>query len=281
MRPHDEYQHREASATSPKIPVVSAAGVLDAPWPPAAASRLAARLDARQAERLTLIRREAMYRLALAAQVRHRHLVGHLERVAQYSALLAESAGKDPSHCRALLVASCLHDVGKIGIPDRILDKPGPLMPAERGVLERHTLIGHALLADSADEQLELAATIALTHHERVDGSGYPHRLAGDRIPVAARMVAIADTFDALTSDRPYRPRRSFGEAVRVLQQGRGTQFDGALLEHFLDVLPEVAAIAEKGPDGHMPLVALIGLDRGSGSGDLATTASETSWAAW
>jgi response regulator RpfG family c-di-GMP phosphodiesterase len=270
MRPHD-YQHPEVTPISPRIPAISAAGILDARWPSATTSRLAAR----PAEQLTLIRRETMYRLALAAQIRHRHLVGHLERVAQYASLLAESAGKDRSHCQALLVGSCLHDVGKIGIPDRILDKPGPLTPAERSILERHTLIGHALLSDSADELLELAATIALTHHERVDGTGYPNRLAGDRIPVVGRMVAIADTFDALTSNRPYRPQRSFSEAVRVLRDGRNSQFDGTLLDHFLDVLPDIAAIAEKRPDGHMPLLALIGLDRGSGAGDVATTPAE------
>jgi putative two-component system response regulator len=277
MRPHDDYPHSQVTPISPRTPVVSAAGILETLWPVAATSRLAAR----PGQQLTLVRRETMYRLALAAQVRHRHLVGHLERVGQYTSLLAESAGKDPAHCQALLVASCLHDVGKIGIPDRILDKPGPLMPAERSVLEGHTLIGHALLADSDDELLELAATVALTHHERVDGTGYPNRLVGDRIPVVGRMVAIADTFDALTSDRPYRPQQSLAEAVRVMQAGRDCQFDGALLEHFLDILPEVAAIAEKGPDGHLPLISLIGLDRSPGSGDAATAGSQTTRAGW
>jgi response regulator RpfG family c-di-GMP phosphodiesterase len=218
------------------------------------------RRAAGETSRLTVARRETLYRLALAAQVRHRHLVGHLERVAQYTALLSGALGDGGTPSQSLLVASCLHDIGKLGIPDRILDKPGPLSCAERGILERHTLIGHALLTGSDDELLELAATIALTHHEHVDGRGYPRGLAGSDIPLAGRMVAIADAFDAVTSDRAYRRRRSILEAADVLHLGRDRQFDDVMVDRFLEVLPEVAAIAEAGPGTQLPLHALIGL---------------------
>lgn len=195
-------------------------------------------------EPLVHARRETAHRLALAAEFRDPQMVGHLERVGAYASLLAAECGGRPQRCEQIRVASCLHDVGKIGIPDRILQKPGPLSAAERATMQRHTVIGHALMCDLNDELLDLAATIALTHHERVDGSGYPHGLSGGSIPVEGRMAAIVDTFDALTSSRAYRAAFTEQRALEVLEQGRDSHFDGALLDRFLAILPEIAGAA-------------------------------------
>jgi response regulator RpfG family c-di-GMP phosphodiesterase len=180
--------------------------------PCASTSAIQSRRIARQASLVTMTRRETMYRLPLAAQVPHPHLVGHLERVAQYSAMLAEAVGKPTNRSQSILMASCLHDIAKIGIPDRILDKPGPLTDAERAVLERHPAIGHALLTDSGDDLLELAATIALTHHERFDGTGYPSGLTANEIPLEGRMITGGSTNAAATLElwaQPGEERRS------------------------------------------------------------------------
>ena len=136
--------------------------------------------------------------------------------------------------CEHLRYAAPLHDIGKIGIPDSILGKPGPLDAGERALMQEHTLHGRELLGGSGNDLLELASTIAWTHHERWDGNGYPLGVAGEEIPLAGRIVAVADGFDALTSDRPYRPARTADEAVAVLENGRGTAFDPAVVDAFL-----------------------------------------------
>ncbi len=129
--------------------------------------------------------------------------------------------------------------MGKIRVPDSVLRKPGRLNAAEWATIERHTVIGHAMLAGTGDPVLELAARIALTHHEYYNGQGYPHGLMGHAIPHEARMVAITDTFDALTSSRVYRPARSVDETVDILCRGRGSQFDADMLDAFLVAMPE------------------------------------------
>jgi putative two-component system response regulator len=136
-----------------------------------------------------------------------------------------------------LRIASPLHDVGKVGIPDGILLKPGPLTESERRVMERHTEIGYRMLEGSGEELLELAAALALTHHERFDGNGYPRGCKGDEIPIEGRIAAVADVFDALTSERVYRPAHGFDDALEIMRSGRGTQFDPELLDLFLDGL--------------------------------------------
>jgi HD-GYP domain-containing protein (c-di-GMP phosphodiesterase class II) len=124
--------------------------------------------------------------------------------------------------------------------------KPGPLTPAERAVMERHTIVGHEMLAGSRSELIELAATIALTHHERVDGRGYPNGIVADAIPLAGRIVAVADVFDALTSDRVYRPAMTVSEGLRIIADGRGTQFDSVVLDAFEAGLGEILAIRSR-----------------------------------
>ncbi len=157
----------------------------------------------------------------------------HIGRISSFAARIARRAGLHAERCELIERASPLHDVGMVAIPSVLL-KPGALTPAERAVIETHAEIGHRLLDGSDSPVLQTAAIIALTHHERYDGSGYPHRLAGERIPVEGRIVAIADVFDALTSDRVYRPAITVDQAVAILRDGRGTHFDPVLLDHFL-----------------------------------------------
>jgi putative two-component system response regulator len=146
----------------------------------------------------------------------------------------------DQAHMIGL--AARLHDVGKVAVPDFVLLKQSPLTDEERVLMQRHCETGHDILAEGSSDLLRLAAVIALTHHEWFDGSGYPEALAGEAIPVAGRIVAIADSFDALTNDRPYRPALVFEEAKEILLRERGTHFDPAMLDLFLgsDQLEEI-----------------------------------------
>ena len=190
-------------------------------------------------------REETIYRLARAAEFRNEETGQHIERVSRYSAVLAEQLGLEQARCELLRLASPLHDIGKIAIPDRILLKPGALTPEERQHMEAHAELGYGMLADSDRELLELAALVALTHHERFDGTGYPRGLAGDEIPLEGRIVAVADVFDALTSDRVYRPAFALHEALQVLRDGRGSDFDPVVLDAFLGALPAVVSIRD------------------------------------
>ena len=159
-------------------------------------------------------------------------------------ALLARAHGLDEGAVRAIGLAAPMHDVGKVAIPDSILLKPGPLSPGERDVMKRHAQIGHDILAYSGSPLLDLAGEIALTHHERFDGGGYPAGLPGEKIPLAGRIVAIADVFDALVSDRPYRPRLPMERALEIMRAGRGAHFDPILLDCFMDNLDAVLEVS-------------------------------------
>jgi putative two-component system response regulator len=144
---------------------------------------------------------------------------------------IARELGLTPERCEMLRVASPMHDVGKLGVADSILLKPGPLTAEERALMERHAEIGYRILAGSRTELLQTAAAIAWTHHERLDGSGYPRGLVGQEIPQDGRIAAVADVFDALTRDRVYRPRFSRAQALDMLAEGRGTEFDPDVLD--------------------------------------------------
>jgi putative two-component system response regulator len=180
---------------------------------------------------------ETARRLAAAVEARDHETAAHIERVGDYSALVARQLGLPDELCELIRRASTLHDVGKIGVADGILLKPGPLTPGERREMEKHAKIGHDILAGSELDLLELAATIAATHHERVDGTGYPLGLEGDEIPLEGRIVAVVDVYDALTSDRPYRGALDHAEAVSLLREGRGLQFDPLVVDAFLDAI--------------------------------------------
>jgi putative two-component system response regulator len=192
------------------------------------------------------LNRETISRLAAAAELRDLETGEHLVRMSEYSAVIARELGLPDEQVELLRVASPMHDVGKIGIPDGILLKPGPLTPEERATMEQHAEIGYEILADSDVELLRLGALLALTHHERYDGSGYPRGLSGDQIPIEARIVAIADVFDALTSDRVYRCALSIDEALELMCPQREKQFDPRAFDAFMRALPEILAVRER-----------------------------------
>jgi putative two-component system response regulator len=180
---------------------------------------------------------ETVTRLAAAVEARDHETAEHIERVGNYSALVARHLGLPDEYCELLRRASTLHDIGKIGVADDLLLKPGPLTQAERRKMQRHAEMGYEILSGSELELLELAAQIAWSHHERVDGMGYPRGLAGMEIPLEGRIVAVVDVYDALTSDRPYRRALSHDDALTLLTAGRDTQFDSIVLDAFLGAL--------------------------------------------
>ena len=189
----------------------------------------------RSEDELRRSRAETIARLAHAAEFRSLETAVHVERMSRYCATLAARVGFSEERIELIRVASTLHDIGKIAIPDQVLLKPGPLTRKERRVMMRHAEIGHELLSGSASEVLELAALVALNHHERFDGSGYPRGLAREDIPVEGRIAAVADVFDALISSRVYRPALPLPEALGIMREGRGSHFDPEILDLFLD----------------------------------------------
>lgn len=187
-----------------------------------------------------------VHRLSRAVEMRDVETGGQIERIGDISALLGAHLGLPRERVELLRIAAPMHDVGKIGVADRILLKPGDLTEEERREMERHTEIGHDLLASSQSELLAIAAVIALTHHERFDGTGYPRGLAGGEIPIEGRIVAVADVFDALISDRVYRPAFSLEQALEAMRRGRGTQFDPVVLDSLLEDVDAVMLIGRK-----------------------------------
>jgi methanogenic corrinoid protein MtbC1 len=192
---------------------------------------------------LEIAQAETVRRLSMAIEFRDEDTGAHVERIGRFSTLLAEQIGMDPEFCARLSHAAPLHDVGKVAIPDAILLKPGPLTPAERAIVETHAEEGHRLVRGSSSSILDMAATIALSHQEKWDGSGYPRGLAGEAIPIEGRIVAVADVFDALTSDRVYRKAFSVEDAVKMMCEERGHHFDPTVLDAFMEVL------GRSGPD--------------------------------
>ncbi len=201
-----------------------------------------ARLQHAQSQ-LRLAQEETIKRLASAVEVRDDHTAQHIERVREFARTLALALGIEAERAELLAEASVLHDVGKIALRDGILLKPGPLTPEERREVERHPEEGWRMLSGSGLPLLDCAASIARSHHERWDGRGYPHGLAGERIPLEARIVAVVDVFDALTSDRPYRPALPLDDAVDIVREGAGSHFDPDVVRAFLACLDEILAI--------------------------------------
>jgi diguanylate cyclase (GGDEF)-like protein len=186
---------------------------------------------------------ELIRRTSAAAELDDGNADGHPERIGRTSALVGRLIALDDERCELLRLASQLHDIGRIGLPDAILSKPGPLTALERRAMEQHTEIGYRILSGSGTKLLELAATIALTHHERYDGGGYPRGLGRDAIPLEGRIVCVTDVFDALTSDRAFRPAFEVDDALRLMQESRGAHFDPLVLDAFAEAIDEVAAI--------------------------------------
>lgn len=195
---------------------------------------------------LEIAQAETVRRLSMAVEFRDEDTGAHLERIGRFATLLAEHVGMSAEFCRRIRHAAPLHDVGKVAIPDAILLKAGPLTDEERAIVETHAEEGHRLLRGSSSSILDMAATIALSHHERWDGTGYPRGLAGEAIPLEGRIVAIADVFDALTSDRVYREAFPVEKATSMMREQSGLHFDPGLLQSFMEVL------GASGSDGRM-----------------------------
>jgi two-component system response regulator RpfG len=205
-------------------------------------------LEQRVSEATGEIRRrehETLLRLAKAGEYRDEDTGNHVIRMAKYARLIAEQMGLSKSDCDTIELAAPMHDIGKIGIPDDILRKPGRLSHCEFEIMKKHTQIGYEILKDSPSEFLQMGAVIALSHHERFNGTGYPHRLGGQDIPLAARIVSIADAYDALTSARPYKPKWPLEKTIEFLNSQRGRIFDPACLEAFLSQLDRVTRIQQ------------------------------------
>lgn len=186
-----------------------------------------------------------VYLLAMAGEMRDSDTGKHVARVGQYSRILAEELGLPPELCFLIEKGAPLHDIGKIGIPDEVLHKPGKLDDAERELMNTHTTKGLQLLGDYAQESdlLQMAASIAVNHHERWDGKGYPKGLRGESIPVEGRIVAIADVFDALTMRRPYKDPWPAEKALALLQENAGSQFDPQLVNLFLSKKARILSV--------------------------------------
>jgi response regulator RpfG family c-di-GMP phosphodiesterase len=217
-----------------------------------ALARHAASLEAevvRAAEAIIAREHEAIVRLARAAEFRDWETGAHIMRVSHYARLIAGSLGLSSRDQDALFRATAMHDVGKIGVPDHILLKPSALDDLEFSIMKQHTVIGYRILGGSASELLQIAADIALHHHESYDGSGYPEGLAGESIPRWGRIVAVADTFDALTSERPYKSEWPIGLATEYLRQKAGTRFDPECVAGFSSSLGEIGEIRASFPD--------------------------------
>jgi two-component system response regulator RpfG len=188
--------------------------------------------------------RDTLNLLARAAEYREYGHAGHLVRVERIAGLLAEALGLPDEEVRMIEAAAPLHDIGKFGIPDSILLKKGELTRDEWDVMKRHTLIGYDILQENSSRFVELASVIALRHHENFDGSGYPDGYEGEQIPLAARITAVADAFDAMLTDRCYHPKVPVEEAIAAIKAGRGRQFDPRVVDAFMENLEQVREIA-------------------------------------
>ena len=189
--------------------------------------------------------RETLMRLAKAGEYRDEDTGNHILRMARYSGLLARACGMSEQYVDLIEQAAPLHDIGKIAIPDNILLKPGKLDEHEWVRMKQHATIGHELLAGSRSKYVNMGAEIAFSHHEKFDGSGYPHGIRGDLIPLAGRIVAIADVYDALTSERPYKKPWPSEWAFKHLVDKAGSHFDPMLVDYFELIRDDVCKIQD------------------------------------
>lgn len=216
------------------------------------AEHLAVLVEARTTE-IREREKELIFRISRAAEFRDPETGAHIQRMAHYSQVIARGLALGLAQEKLILDAAPMHDVGKIGIPDYILLKPGKLTPEEFEVMKGHARIGYELLKDSGSEIMRAGAEVAISHHEKYDGSGYPNGLKGTQIPLFGRIVAVADVFDALTSERPYKRAWSLDDACRFLEEGRGKHFDPLCVEAFLAGWEEVLDIRQRFRDEEVP----------------------------
>jgi putative two-component system response regulator len=216
----------------------------------------------RRTRELELVRKESMAILSRAAEFRDNETAQHNIRIGLYCELLATRTGLSSEHCKLILQASPLHDVGKIGIPDKVLLKPGRLTKREFTIIKTHCEIGCRILADTKSEVFQLGKIIAASHHEKYDGSGYPNGLREESIPLEGRITAICDVFDALTSKRIYKEAMTTEKALDIMQEKRGRHFDPQLLDIFLNNIEEILEIRKKYQD-QLPRKILLQDKRG------------------
>lgn len=215
-------------------------------------ARVRTHLSLVRMDELKRTRLEIVQRLGLAAEYKDNETGLHVIRMSHYSRILARALGWSEADCDDLLNAAPMHDVGKIGIPDAVLRKPGKLDADEWAVMRQHVSIGANIIGEHPSGLLRMAQRIALTHHEKWDGSGYPNGLAGEDIPIEGRIVAIADVFDALTSERPYKQAWPVEEAVAFLREQSGQHFDPDLVELFIQQLPAVLEVKARWAEGRV-----------------------------
>ncbi len=192
---------------------------------------------------------DTIHRLSRAAEYKDEHTGDHIQRMSRYCVAIARKVGLSQKVLDNLLYAAPMHDIGKIGIPDRILLKPRRLDPDEWRIMKRHTIIGGKILSGSDVGFMRLAEVIAMTHHERWDGKGYPKGLSGTQIPLVGRICAVADVFDALTSRRPYKEPICVEDSCAIIREGEGARFDPDVVRAFFDAEPEVLEIKNLYPD--------------------------------
>jgi hypothetical protein len=192
---------------------------------------------------------EIIHRLSIASELKDNETGMHITRMSHFAYLLALQYTKDQTYAKEIRLASSMHDVGKIGIPDSILLKPGKLDASEWALMQSHTTIGKKLLENSPSETIRLSENVAYTHHEKYDGTGYPQGLKGEEIPLEGRITAIADVYDALVSERPYKKAWENEKAFAFLEEQAGLHFDPTLVAHFIEIKEEIIAFQERHQD--------------------------------
>lgn len=216
---------------------------------PVVRARVRTHLSLVAADELRRSRVELVHALSRAGEFKDNETGAHVMRMSCYAEVMALALGFSPDEAEDLRHAAAMHDVGKIGIPDAVLLKPGPLSEAEWEVMRRHPEMGASIIGDHPSRLLQMARRVALHHHERWDGTGYPHRLAGADIPLEARITAVADVFDALTSLRPYKLPWEVPQALALLREQAGLAFDPQLIPLFEQELPRILAIRARWPE--------------------------------
>ncbi|MBV8618163.1 MAG: two-component system response regulator [Curvibacter sp.] len=217
--------------------------------PPLVRARVRTHLSLVRVEDLKQSRLEIVQRLGRAAEYKDNETGLHVIRMSHYARLLALAVGYSEEDADELLHAAAMHDIGKIGVPDAVLLKKGPLDAEQWEVMRRHPQMGGDIIGEHGSTLLQMARRVALTHHEKWDGSGYPQGLKGEEIALEGRIVAIADVFDALTNERPYKPAWSVEQAVELLQAQAGRHFDPGLVPVFIRLLPEILRIQAQWPE--------------------------------